>query len=70
MVACNGQDQGRCVGPIAHESATVAVDALDEVAGFCAAHWFVRLPDSLRLVLPMRIAAAGTERMISLRYSA
>ena len=32
------------------------------VAGFCAAHGFVRLPDSLRLVLPMRMAAGGTER--------
>jgi GNAT superfamily N-acetyltransferase len=32
----------------------VVVDALDETAaGFYAAHGFVRLPDSLRLVLPM-----------------
>ncbi len=37
------------------------------VAGFCAAHGFVRLPDSLRLVLPMRIAAGGTEQIIPLR---
>ena len=38
-------------------SSMVMVDALDEpAAGFCAAHGFVRLPDSLRLVLPMRLA--------------
>ena len=44
-------------------SAMVVVDALDEVAaGFYAAHGFVRLPDSLRLVLPMRQAGAGVER--------
>jgi GNAT superfamily N-acetyltransferase len=36
-------------------SSIVVVDALDETAaGFYAAHGFVRLPDSLRLVLPMR----------------
>jgi predicted GNAT family N-acyltransferase len=36
-------------------SSMVMVDALDEgAAGFYAAHGFVRLPDSLRLVLPMR----------------
>ena len=41
----------------------VVVDALDEaVAGFHAAHRFVRLPDPLRLVLPMRLAAVGAER--------
>jgi predicted GNAT family N-acyltransferase len=39
-------------------SSMVVVDALDETAaGFYAAHGFVRLPDSLRLVLPMRMAA-------------
>ena len=39
-------------------SSMVVVDALDEAAaGFYAAHGFVRLPDSLRLVLPMRMAA-------------
>jgi hypothetical protein len=39
------------------------VDALDEsAAGFYAAHGFVRLPDSLRLVLPMRLAGGRTER--------
>ncbi len=38
-------------------SSMVIVDALDEIAaGFYAAHGFVRLPDSLRLVLPMRLA--------------
>jgi predicted GNAT family N-acyltransferase len=41
----------------------VVVDALDEAAaGFYAAHGFVRLPDSLRLVMPMRRAGAGAER--------
>jgi predicted GNAT family N-acyltransferase len=35
----------------------IVVDALDETAaGFYAAHGFVQLPDSLRLVLAMRIA--------------
>ncbi|SFK69628.1 GNAT family N-acetyltransferase [Methylocapsa palsarum] len=44
-------------------SSMVVVDALDEVAaGFYAAHGFVRLPDSLRLVLPMRMAAGSSER--------
>jgi hypothetical protein len=33
----------------------VVVDALDEAAvGFYAAHGFVRLPDSPRLVMPMQ----------------
>jgi GNAT superfamily N-acetyltransferase len=37
-------------------SSMVIVDALGEpAAGFYAAHGFVRLPDSLRLVLPMRL---------------
>ncbi len=41
-------------------SSMVVVDALDEAAaGFYAAHGFVRLPDSLRLVLPMRLAGGG-----------
>jgi predicted GNAT family N-acyltransferase len=41
-------------------SSMVIVDALDEAAaGFYAAHGFVRLPDSLRLVLPMRVAVGG-----------
>lgn len=44
-------------------SSMVIVDTLDEVAaGFYAAHGFVRLPDSLRLVMPMRHAGRGSER--------
>lgn len=44
-------------------SSMVIVDALDEAAtGFYAAHGFVRLPDSLRLVMPMRQAGSGSER--------
>jgi predicted GNAT family N-acyltransferase len=44
-------------------SSMVIVDALDETAaGFYAAHGFVRLPDSLRLVLPMRLAGGASER--------
>jgi predicted GNAT family N-acyltransferase len=44
-------------------SSMVAVDALDELAaGFYAACGFVRLPDSLRLVLPMRLAGGRTKR--------
>lgn len=44
-------------------SSMVVVDALDEpAAGFYAAHGFVRLPDSLRLVMPMRQASAGAKR--------
>lgn len=44
-------------------SSMVVVDALDEgAAGFYAAHGFVRLPDSLRLVLPMRLADGSAER--------
>jgi ribosomal protein S18 acetylase RimI-like enzyme len=44
-------------------SSMVVVDALDEAAaGFYAAHGFVRLPDSLRLVLPMRMSSGSTER--------
>lgn len=36
-------------------SSMVVVDAIDEAAcGFYAAHGFVRLPDSMRLALPMR----------------
>ena len=41
----------------------VVVDALDEAAAsFYAAHGFMRLPDSLRLVMPMRQAGVGAER--------
>jgi GNAT superfamily N-acetyltransferase len=44
-------------------SSMVIVDALGEAAaGFYAAHWFVRLPDSLRLVLPIRQVGVGPER--------
>ena len=44
-------------------SSMVIVDALDEVAaGFYATHGFARLPDSLRLVMPMRQAGGGSER--------
>jgi predicted GNAT family N-acyltransferase len=44
-------------------SSMVVVDALDEsAAGFYAAHGFVRLPDSLWLVLPMRLADGTAER--------
>src|SRR5579883_541026 len=44
-------------------SSMVIVDALDEgAAGFYAAHGFVRLPDSMRLVMPMRQAGRGSER--------
>jgi predicted GNAT family N-acyltransferase len=44
-------------------SSMVIVDALDEAAaGFYAAHGFVRLPDSLRLVLPMRQVTVRAER--------
>jgi predicted GNAT family N-acyltransferase len=44
-------------------SSMVVVDALDEgAAGFYAAHGFVRLPDSLRLVLPMRLGDRRAER--------
>jgi hypothetical protein len=41
----------------------VIVDALDEAAArFYAAHGFVRLPDSMRLVLLMRRAGGRTGR--------
>jgi predicted GNAT family N-acyltransferase len=44
-------------------SSMVIVEALDEAAaGFYAAHGFVRLTDSLRLVLPMRLAGGTPER--------
>ncbi len=44
-------------------SSMVVVDALDETAaGFYAAHGFVRLPESLRLVLPMSMAVGSAER--------
>ena len=44
-------------------SSMVVVDAQDErAAGFYAAHGFVRLPDSLRLVQPMRLVGEMVER--------
>ncbi len=44
-------------------SSMVMVDRLDETAaGFYAAHGFLQVPDSLRLVLPMRMASGSTER--------
>lgn len=44
-------------------SSMVIVAALGETAaGFYAAHGFVRLQDSLRLVMPMRQAGRGSER--------
>ena len=44
-------------------SSMVIVDALDEAAaGLYAAHGFVRLPESLRLVLPMRLEGGSSER--------
>ncbi len=44
-------------------SSMVMVDRLEETAaGFYAAHGFLQLPDSLRLVLPMRMASGSTER--------
>jgi GNAT superfamily N-acetyltransferase len=43
-------------------SSMIVVDALDEgAAAFYAAHGFVRLPESLRLVLPMR----AVERLVA-----
>ncbi len=44
-------------------SSMVVVDALDDAAvEYYAAHGFVRLPDSPRLVLAMRLAAGSAER--------
>jgi GNAT superfamily N-acetyltransferase len=44
-------------------SAMVVVDALDErAAAFYAAHGFIRMPESMRLVLPMRTIAGLMER--------
>lgn len=44
-------------------SSMAIVDALVEAAvGFYAAHGSVRLPNSLRLVMPMRHAGRGSER--------
>ncbi|MGH8598273.1 MAG: hypothetical protein ACREXT_16600 [Gammaproteobacteria bacterium] len=44
-------------------SSTVVIDALDEpAAGFYAAHGFVRLPESPRLVPPMWLVGRMFER--------
>jgi predicted GNAT family N-acyltransferase len=44
-------------------SSMIIVDALDErAATFYAAHGFVRLPDSMRLVLPTRLIAGVNEQ--------
>jgi len=44
-------------------SSMVVADVLDEAAaGFYVAHGSVRLPDSLRLVLPMRMPSESRER--------
>jgi GNAT superfamily N-acetyltransferase len=71
-LAVDAEFQGRGVGGIllakalekAYESADqvgssmVVVDAIDERAGkFYAAHGFLQLPESMRLVLPMRTIA-------------
>ena len=41
-------------------STMVVVDAIDErAAGFYRAHGFIALPDSMRLILPMRTASSG-----------
>ena len=51
-------------------SSMVIVDALDEAAaGFYAAHGFVRLPDSLRLVLPMRLAGGALNDELRIRLA-
>ena len=43
-------------------SSMVVVDAIDErAAAFCVAHGFVRLAESMRLVLPMRMIASMVE---------
>jgi predicted GNAT family N-acyltransferase len=52
-------------------SSMVIVDALDEpAAGFYAAHGFVRLPDSLRLVLPMRLAGGALNDELRIHLAA
>jgi predicted GNAT family N-acyltransferase len=46
-------------------SSMVIVEALDEpAASFYAAHGFIRLPESLRLVLPMRLISGAPARDI------
>ncbi len=75
-LAVSIQFQGQGVGPVllakALEkaygnaaqvgSSMVVVDAIDErAAGFYAAHGFIRLPESMRLILPMQTIAAMIE---------
>ena len=56
--AATGFDGASTVG-----SSMVVVDALDDAAvELYAAHGFVRLPDSPRLVLPTRLAAGSAKR--------
>jgi GNAT superfamily N-acetyltransferase len=71
-LAVDKNDQGRGVGAVllaralrmAYEntsivgSSMIVVDAMDErAAGFYEAHGFIRLVDSMRLILPMQTAA-------------
>jgi GNAT superfamily N-acetyltransferase len=43
-------------------SSMIVVDAIDErAAKFYAAHGFTRLPDSMRLILPMRLVGTAVE---------
>ena len=72
-LAVDKNEQGRGVGAVllaralrmAHEntsvvgSSMIVVDAIDErAAGFYQAHGFIRLVDSMRLILPMQTAAS------------
>ena len=72
-LAVDQSDQGRGVGAVllaralrlAYEntllvgSSMIVVDAMDEPAtGFYEAHGFVRLVDSMRLILPMQATAS------------
>src|SRR5258708_129617 len=72
-LAVDKSDQGRGLGAVllaralrmAYEntsvvgSSMIAVDAMDErAAGFYEAHGFIRLVDSMRLILPMQTAAS------------
>ena len=51
----NASDNADVVG-----SSMMVVDALDDNAvSFHEAHGFVRLPDSMRLIIPMRVISAG-----------
>jgi GNAT superfamily N-acetyltransferase len=75
-LAVDKNDQGRGVGAmllaralrLAYEntsvvgSSMIVVDAIDErAAGFCEAHGFIRLVDSMRLILPMQTTASLIE---------